>query len=156
MVKAIGELQILTSISSLTEHSLSPLGPGPAQYALPSAVGYERHDPSKYRNPMFSFGMRTGLKYSTIGPGPGHYAIDKKTRFGERNGPQFSIGMRLKDLGRSVGPGPAAYLCKLDPNAPQFSFGLRTSIPDKNRNPGPDRYYPQLNIYKLRSPEFTM
>jgi Sperm-tail PG-rich repeat len=134
----------------------SSLGPGPAQYLLPPSVGYERHDPRKYRNPMFSFGVRPGLKYATIGPGPGNYVLGTKTRYGERNGPQFSMGIRLKPQGHNIGPGPGAYMCKLNPEAPQFSFGLRTSIPDKNKNPGPDRYFPQLNIYKSRAPEFTM
>ena len=35
-------------------------GPGPAIYQLPQAVGFEKHNPTKYRNPSYSMGGRWG------------------------------------------------------------------------------------------------
>lgn len=37
-------------------------GPGPAKYRLPGTVGYSNHDPTKRRDPAFSFGKRFVVK----------------------------------------------------------------------------------------------
>lgn len=34
------------------------VGPGPGRYALPSNVGYVKHDYSKRMNPAYSFGQK--------------------------------------------------------------------------------------------------
>ena len=37
-------------------------GPGPGAYRLPTTVGFPQHDPSRYRNPMYSFGTNAGYR----------------------------------------------------------------------------------------------
>jgi hypothetical protein len=54
-------------------------GPGPNAYNLPTQVGYIGHDPSKWRNPAHSMGLKTDTKGKDFGPGPA-YKVDKMTR----------------------------------------------------------------------------
>ena len=37
-------------------------GPGPAKYRLPGTVGSKDHDPTKHKDPAFSFGMRLNIQ----------------------------------------------------------------------------------------------
>lgn len=69
------------------------LGPGPGAYRLPTTVGYNQHDPSRYRNPMFSFGVYAGYRLRQLGPGPA-YRIDRVTRDGVVSSPAWSFGAR--------------------------------------------------------------
>ena len=41
-------------------------GPGPAKYRLPGTVGFANHDPTKQRDPAFSFGKRFNIKVLMI------------------------------------------------------------------------------------------
>ncbi len=51
-----------------TEESQKPAiaatlrGPGPAKYRLPGTVGFLYHDPTRKRDPAFSFGSRFAVK----------------------------------------------------------------------------------------------
>lgn len=68
-------------------------GPGPGAYRLPTTVGFNMHDPSRYRNPMFSFGINAGFRLKPLGPGPA-YRIDRVTREGNMTAPAWSFGSR--------------------------------------------------------------
>lgn len=67
-------------------------GPGPA-YLLPTLIGYNRHDPSRYRNPAYSMRERIGKELYGVGPGP-CYKIDQQTRYGIKKAPAYTIGSK--------------------------------------------------------------
>lgn len=68
-------------------------GPGPGAYQLPTTCGFNQHDPSRYRNPMYSFGTNAGFRVKGLGPGPA-YRIDRVTRDGVVSSPAWSFGAR--------------------------------------------------------------
>ncbi|KOB67700.1 Uncharacterized protein OBRU01_19390 [Operophtera brumata] len=68
-------------------------GPGPGAYVLPTTVGFPMHDPSRHRNPMYSFGMHTPSHLRPLGPGPA-YRIDRVTRDGNVTSPAWSLGAK--------------------------------------------------------------
>lgn len=68
-------------------------GPGPGAYQLPTTVGFPSHDPSRNRNPMYSFGASAGFQLKGLGPGPA-YRIDRVTRDGNVTSPAWSFGAK--------------------------------------------------------------
>uniref|UniRef100_A0A674N5T4 Uncharacterized protein n=1 Tax=Takifugu rubripes TaxID=31033 RepID=A0A674N5T4_TAKRU len=78
--------------------------PGP-KYALPGLTGSSEHDPTKYKAPMFSMGMRHKLANPSCSPGPKYSMHPKITRKGH--------------------DGTPVTLSK--PKAPSFTFGIRHS-----------------------------
>jgi hypothetical protein len=68
-------------------------GPGPGAYKLPTTTGFHLPDPSRYRNPMYSFGTNAGYRVKQLGPGPA-YRIDRITRDGAMYAPAWSFGAR--------------------------------------------------------------
>ncbi|XP_046972807.1 outer dense fiber protein 3-like [Vanessa cardui] len=134
-----------------------PLGPGPGAYKLPTTVGFPSHDPSRYRNPMFSFGTNAGFRVKQLGPGPA-YRIDRITREGLMSSPAWSFGARFPTRATMRTPGPGAHAPERcpptrEPRAPQYSMGARLGFALKR--PGP-----ASNAYALRlgpgTPAYTM
>lgn len=73
-------------------------GPGPGAYLLPPTVGFKGHDPSKYRNPMYSMsGSKKGFVGKTLGPGP-TYLVTGYDEHGQITAPGYTIKSRPKDL----------------------------------------------------------
>ncbi|XP_015115485.1 outer dense fiber protein 3-B [Diachasma alloeum] len=119
-------------------------GPGPV-YGLPTLVGYEKHDPSRYRNPAYTLRKRlTGFE-RTVGPGP-TYDVTKMTRRGLERPPAFSIAGRQALKGYDLGPGPCGYRPESCPpmnHAPRPpAYSLKGRITDKLRSdiPAPNAY----------------
>ncbi|XP_039750670.1 outer dense fiber protein 3-like [Pararge aegeria] len=134
-----------------------PLGPGPGAYRLPTTVGFNLHDPSRYRNPMFSFGTHAGFRLKRLSPGPA-YRIDRITREGLMTSPAWSFGARFPTRGILRTPGPGAHAPERcpqtrEPRAPQYSMGARLGFGLKRPGPAP-------NAYALRlgpgTPAYTM
>ncbi|CAH2251890.1 jg13810 [Pararge aegeria aegeria] len=97
-----------------------PLGPGPGAYRLPTTVGFNLHDPSRYRNPMFSFGTHAGFRLKRLSPGPA-YRIDRITREGLMTSPAWSFGARYVAIyGISQ-----KYQSKETKNPYSYSFGTK-------------------------------
>ncbi|CAH2098538.1 unnamed protein product [Euphydryas editha] len=134
-----------------------PLGPGPGAYKLPATVGFNQHDPSRYRNPMFSFGTNAGFRLKQLGPGPA-YRIDRITREGLMSSPAWSFGARFPTRGTLRTPGPGAHAPERcpptrEPRAPQYSMGARLGFALKRAGPAPNAYALQLG---RGSPAYTM
>ncbi|KAH0617229.1 hypothetical protein JD844_029094 [Phrynosoma platyrhinos] len=72
---------------------------------------YQRHDPSRYRAPAFSFGIRRFQEPYSASPGPGYLVPANMTMRGKDGIPAFSIYGRPRDIMpfMTPGPGPAAY-----------------------------------------------
>lgn len=68
--------------------------------------GSSEHDPTKYKAPMFSMGMRHKLANPTCSPGPKYSMHPKITRKGHDGTPAFSIYKRRKDPRLVQTPGP--------------------------------------------------
>ncbi|KAI5631779.1 outer dense fiber protein 3-like [Phthorimaea operculella] len=124
--------------------SKRPMGPGPGAYRLPTTVGFPGHDPSRYRNPMYSFGTRGGFGMRTLGPGPA-YKIDRVTRDGLVTAPAWSFGSRFPTRGYTKTPGPGAHAPERcppmkDPRAPCYSMGARLGRDQKKFGPAPNAY----------------
>ncbi|CAB3225616.1 unnamed protein product [Arctia plantaginis] len=137
--------------------SKKPLGPGPGAYQLPTTCGYPGHDPSRYRNPMYSFGVNAGYRVKGLGPGPS-YRIDRVTRDGAMSSPQWSFGARFGPRATLRTPGPGAHAPERcppmrEPRAPVYSMGARLGFALKRPGPAP-------NAYALRlgpgTPAYTM
>ncbi|XP_017781117.1 PREDICTED: outer dense fiber protein 3-like [Nicrophorus vespilloides] len=115
-------------------------GPGPGAYLLPPTVGYEKHDPSKYRNPQYSMGRQSGLGGKGIGPGPS-YDIANMTRYGKATPPAYSLSSRRKDVSSGPAtPGPGTYT--LDPGKTYPAYTMAPRFPDLSRSatPAPNQY----------------
>lgn len=132
-------------------------GPGPGAYRLPTTVGFPGHDPSRYRNPMYSFGVMAGFRLRSLGPGPA-YRIDRVTRDGIMTAPAWSFGARLGARAPSKTPGPGAHAPERcppmkEPRAPAYSMGARLGRAAGSKGPAP-------NAYALRmgpgGPAYTM
>ncbi|KAF0041209.1 hypothetical protein F2P81_007107 [Scophthalmus maximus] len=107
-------------------------------------TGVPKHDPTKYRAPMFSFGTRHDQAMSTCSPGP-------RSSFAS-TAPAYSLSGRSKtgsfheDLRKT--PGPAAYKL-VDPSiygkkTPQYSMTGRNFVPgETTQKPGPGSHYPE-------------
>ncbi|NWX39179.1 ODF3A protein, partial [Steatornis caripensis] len=80
-------------------------GPGP-KYGLPTNVGYRLHDPSRYRAPAYSFGMRAEGRQEYRSPGPVYMLSPRITTKGKDGTPAFSVYGRPHDLTPFHTPGP--------------------------------------------------
>lgn len=60
-------------------------GPGPAKYMLPPTVGYNNHDYTRERLPMYSMAPRYPNNDSNVGPGAAKYNLEYKTNIGEKH-----------------------------------------------------------------------
>ncbi|XP_048513047.1 outer dense fiber protein 3-like [Athalia rosae] len=121
--------------------------PGPA-YLLPSLVGYNGHDPSRYRCPAFTMRTRVGTNILGFGPGP-RYNIEGQTNYGVQKAPAYTIGFR--DGGKMAscsGPGPGAYSPEKCPpmnhsvRPAAFSMKRRTNDHMSGDGPGPKYLIP--------------
>ncbi|XP_062246282.1 ciliary microtubule associated protein 1B [Platichthys flesus] len=118
--------------------------PGP-KYALPGLTGVSKHDPTKFKAPMFSFGTRHDLGMSSCSPGP-KYLIDSNiTRTGKGGAPVYSLHSRSKEQGLFQGPGPGQYSPELSGkmtynSAPAYSLFGRSKDFTINNTPGPASY----------------
>lgn len=68
--------------------------------------GSSEHDPTKYKAPMFSMGMRHKLANPSCSPGPKYSMHPKITRKGHDGTPAFSMYKRRKDPRLAQTPGP--------------------------------------------------
>ncbi|XP_011308284.1 outer dense fiber protein 3B [Fopius arisanus] len=136
----------MASASAHNRPKLSCLnrGPGPV-YGLPPLVGYEKHDPSKYRNPAYTLRKRLASFDQTVGPGP-TYDIAKMTRRGPERPPAFTIAGRQKTKDFNVGPGPCGYRpegcppMNHIPRPPAYSLKARYVVDWRSHVPAPNSY----------------
>lgn len=68
--------------------------------------GIHKHDPTKYKAPIYSFGTRPNLANSDCSPGPRYLVPSNITRVGRDGTPAFSLFSRPKELGQFQIPGP--------------------------------------------------
>ncbi|XP_076398101.1 uncharacterized protein LOC100884001 [Megachile rotundata] len=102
-------------------------GPGP-KYLLRTLVGYDEHCLSKYRNPAYTFGIRTPARQICQAPGP-KYLIAQPKRGG------FSFGFPGRTFDTGCGPGPKYILPS--PKSPAFTLKSRTEHRKISPTPGP-------------------
>ncbi|XP_051818533.1 outer dense fiber protein 3B isoform X2 [Antechinus flavipes] len=115
-------------------------GPGP-KYMLPTNTGYKMHDPSRFRAPAFSFGIKIPEQSTTCGPGPGHLIPERMTVRGPNGGPAYSLYGRPRDgrLFRTPGPGryfPERATNVAYPKPPGHSMAGRTKAFQAAGTPG--------------------
>uniref|UniRef100_A0A2A4J5F3 Outer dense fiber protein 3-like protein 2 n=1 Tax=Heliothis virescens TaxID=7102 RepID=A0A2A4J5F3_HELVI len=116
--------------------SKKPLGPGPGAYQLPTTVGFTQHDPSRYRNPMYSFGTNAGYRLRGLGPGPAYRIERRCPPMREPRAPVYSMGARLGFALKRPGPAPNAYALRLGPGTPAYTMGARVGfMPKANATP---------------------
>ncbi|KAK2842167.1 hypothetical protein Q5P01_012367 [Channa striata] len=118
--------------------------PGP-KYALPGLTGISNHDPTKYKAPMYSFGMRHDLSSSDCSPGPRYLIPPNITRMGRDGTPAFSLHSRPKEPKFFQAPGPGDYFPEgtgkaVFHSAPAYSLSGRTKAISLNQTPGPASY----------------
>ncbi|XP_043823831.1 outer dense fiber protein 3B isoform X1 [Dromiciops gliroides] len=140
-------------------------GPGP-KYQLPPSTGYKMHDPSRFRAPAYTFGIRTPAHNLTCGPGPGHLIPQRMTVRGPDGGPAFSIYGRPRDCRLFRTPGPGRYFPERAtnlafPKAPGHSLAGRTKDFQEDHTPGPAAYtVPSLFgcrlIHKTSAPTYSI
>ncbi|XP_048339012.1 outer dense fiber protein 3-like, partial [Sphaerodactylus townsendi] len=82
--------------------------PGP-KYGLPTNVGYQLHDPSRFRAPAYSFGTRRFQHQESCSPGPGYLVPPNMTMKGKDGTPAYSIYGRPRDVMPFKTPGPGCY-----------------------------------------------
>lgn len=113
---------------------------------LPTATGFNEHDPTLTRWPAFSLGCRTiDLSLGkTVGPGPGAYDVREHTRYGQALSRSAPLSHKIEPLKAIKVPGPNAYLPNdyaSIPLPPAFSFGCKTDKTGKyKKSPGPNQY----------------
>ncbi|XP_070542717.1 ciliary microtubule associated protein 1A-like [Ptychodera flava] len=122
-------------------------GPGPGRYALPSSVGYIKHDTTKHMKPAYSFGQRleNSMFRKDCSPGPGYYINPRVSRKGKDGTPAYSILGRQKDPATFKTPCPRAYHPeKVHPqgerHASSYSMGARTRYRKRDAAPAPNSY----------------
>ncbi|XP_002732801.1 ciliary microtubule associated protein 1A-like [Saccoglossus kowalevskii] len=122
-------------------------GPGPGRYALPSSVGFIKHDHTKHMRPAYSFGQRleNSMFRKDCSPGPGYYIDPRVTRGGRDGTPAYSILGRQIDPNQFKTPCPRAYCPeKVHPqgerHAPSYSMGARTRYRKRDAVPAPNSY----------------
>lgn len=139
--------------------------PGP-KYALPGLTGTSNHDPTKFKAPTFSFGMRPSKTTADCSPGPIYHIASNLTRVGQDGTPAFSLHGRHKEPKIVQTPGPGTY----SPNqsekwifrsAPAFSLTGRSKDLKSSQSPGPAAYSlpPMLAhniLVKSTAPSFSM
>lgn len=122
-------------------------GPGPGRYGLPSTCGFTSHDPTKRKNPAYSFGQRLddGMFKKDNSPGPGYFIDPKMSRNGQDGAPSYSILGRQRDLNSFKTPSPGTYSPeKFHPqgerHAPSYSMAARTRYRKGDAVPSPNSY----------------
>lgn len=140
------------------------VGPGPGKYILPSLVGYANHDPSRYRNPQYSIGLKVQKTKKDLGPGP-KYNTEHMTSHGKANPPAYSIASRhgisstvfipktfayydwlnIFCLETFQSPSPANYDLQnapriKEPRPPAYSMTSRHYTGTTFQTPGPNNY----------------
>ncbi|XP_051237345.1 outer dense fiber protein 3-B [Dicentrarchus labrax] len=118
--------------------------PGP-KYALPGLTGISKHDPTKYKAPMFSFGIRHDQANSNCSPGPRYLIPSNITRGGRDGTPAFSLHSRPKEPALFQAPGPGKYSPEKSGNlifhaAPAYSLAGRSKEISNSQTPGPASY----------------
>ncbi|XP_013390616.1 outer dense fiber protein 3 [Lingula anatina] len=139
-------------------------GPGPA-YMLPPTIGANGHDPTRVKNPGYSFGQKFAPN-TDCSPGPIYHVNPSLTRRGGNGNPRYSFAGRQKELSKFHTPGPGAYNCdKVKPvkerKAPAYSIGLRTRYRPTDNIPAPNSYSVPSTLGskvpdKRGNPSFTM
>ncbi|XP_058118916.1 outer dense fiber protein 3-like protein 2 [Anopheles ziemanni] len=135
--------------------------PGPADYKLPTTIGFQNHDPRKERKPMYTMRGISKPKDDSFGPGPAGYSLGKQTRIGKPHQQMYTMGKRLDLVKQDQTPGPGAHNNHLVPTmksrrAPQYSFGLRIDLPNKDKIPGPDQYNGVVHMIRPKVPSYSM
>ncbi|KAM7002139.1 ciliary microtubule associated protein 1B [Tautogolabrus adspersus] len=115
--------------------------PGP-KYALPGLTGNTKHDPTKNKAPMFSFGIRHDQPSSDSSPGPRYLIPSNITRSGRDGTPAFSLQSRPKEPEVFKAPGPGKYSPEhsekwIFPSSPSYSLSGRGKEESINQTPGP-------------------
>ncbi|XP_040199101.1 outer dense fiber protein 3-like [Rana temporaria] len=139
--------------------------PGP-KYALPGTTGYNQHDPSKYRAPAYSAGIRRLIFDDNCSPGPKYLVPANITIRGKVGTPAYSLYGRPKDLNAFSTPGPGSYVIESAEkyayrSAPKYSLGSRTRTFSNDQTPGPAAYTlppvlgPEI-VSKSSAPNFSM
>uniref|UniRef100_A0A3Q3W9T7 Tripartite motif containing 35-30 n=1 Tax=Mola mola TaxID=94237 RepID=A0A3Q3W9T7_MOLML len=118
--------------------------PGP-KYALPGLMGFSKHDPTKYKAPMFSMGMRHNQSRADWSPGPKYLVHSNITRNGHDGAPAFSLYSRQKEPRSFQTPGPGKYSPERADrlsfhSAPAFSLSGRHREGSNSQTPGPASY----------------
>ncbi|KAG7522195.1 hypothetical protein JOB18_015711 [Solea senegalensis] len=146
----------------ISAHCLSP---GP-KYALPGLTGASKHDFTRYKAPMFSFGIRHEQCSSDCSPGPKYQIPSNITRVGRGGSPAFVCSSRTNGsrLYQTPGPGPAAY--SLPPvlghkTAPSFSLGGFTKsgsfLENLKTSPSPAAYkVVDPGTYMQKPPQYSI
>uniref|UniRef100_A0A2K6UIJ3 CIMAP1 family member D n=1 Tax=Saimiri boliviensis boliviensis TaxID=39432 RepID=A0A2K6UIJ3_SAIBB len=142
-------------------------GSGPGLYALPSTVGFIKHDCTRVAGPAYSLVRRPSeAAPQDTSPGPIYFLDPKVTRFGRSCTPAYSMQGRGKSRGLEVTPGPGAYSPEKAPpmrhqTPPAFTLGCRlhrkppdTSAPAPNAYTMPRLWGSQIFI-KPSSPSYT-
>ncbi|XP_019875213.1 outer dense fiber protein 3 [Aethina tumida] len=119
-------------------------GPGPAAYKLPSLIGRQNHDCSKFCSPAYSMGLKTSSTLSSVGPGP-KYNLTDLTTYGKATPPMFSMKSRHPELFKHRTPGPGAYKPELvkpmnSKRAPCYSMFSRYPPIRADPTPAPNNY----------------
>ncbi|XP_074489349.1 ciliary microtubule associated protein 1B [Sebastes fasciatus] len=117
--------------------------PGP-KYALPGLTGISKHDPTKYKAPMFSFGVRHDHRCESY-PGTSYLIPSNITRVGRDGTPAFSLCSRPKELKLFQAPGPGEYSPEhsgksIFRSAPAYSLSGRSKELNNIHTPGPASY----------------
>uniref|UniRef100_A0A3Q3J592 Tripartite motif containing 35-30 n=1 Tax=Monopterus albus TaxID=43700 RepID=A0A3Q3J592_MONAL len=118
--------------------------PGP-KYGLPGLTGVSKHDPTKYKAPIFSFGILHNQASSDCSPGPRYLLPSNITREGRGGTPAFSLHGRPKEPQLFRTPGPAHYSPECSAksvfhSAPAYSLSGRSKEFSTNQIPGPASY----------------
>ncbi|CAG11373.1 unnamed protein product, partial [Tetraodon nigroviridis] len=134
--------------------------PGP-KYALPGLTGSSEHDPTKYKAPMFSMGMRHKLASPDCSPGPKYLMHSKITRKGHDGSPAFSIYQRQKEPRLVQTPGPDAY-CPERADRLNFHSAPACSLSGRHKeincNQSPRLVYKVVDpsTYRPKAPQYSM
>ncbi|KAM7361112.1 ciliary microtubule associated protein 1A-like [Cochliomyia hominivorax] len=139
---------------------MGSIGPGPA-YALPSTIGYDKHDVRKIRSPQYTMGGRLKDKSISITPGPG-INTECLTRYGKISTKAYTMAPRtfIKDS-KNIGPGPANYDVSKRPYVsstapPAYSLGRVNNFRVKNVCPGPNAYGIKDDMIKRTAPAYSI
>lgn len=74
------------------------IGPGP-RYMLKTLIGFDDHDPSRFRYPAYSMRIRPKAKLVSTGPGP--YPVPGNfTRHGPEIPPAYTMVFKPKQTGK--------------------------------------------------------
>ncbi|KAF7643427.1 hypothetical protein LDENG_00239780 [Lucifuga dentata] len=119
-------------------------GPGP-KYALPGLTGGKNHDPSKFKEPEYSFGIRHHQVSAEASPGPKYCIPNNITKVGPDGTPAFSLYSRPKEPELFKSPAPGQYYPEHSGksvffSAPAYSLSGRSRDLRAAQTPGPDAY----------------